>query len=227
MKKLPIFHVMFPNKLAMNLAIGRVSEYNENPVLAKTVFTWDELNAWWATTPHGQRKTFAEYWDGFNVPVDDFQPFLEGRFADLNDEERVLLKLIRRLPKDAYVIATADDRTDVLPHEVVHGLYRHLPAYRKEVDRAVRRAIRARSIPNVLAALARMGYGKQTFVDEVNAYLVTTVERGEKMYGPGEHALRRILRALLRKHLGFIFQGKEGERRAISLVHPLRFQRRA
>lgn len=223
MEKLPIFHVVFPTRQSMNLAMGRVSEHNENPALARKVFTWDELEAWWKTTARGKRTAFIDYWDGFNVPVSEFKPFIDGRFADLNAEERAMLRIVRRLPEDAYVIATVGDASAVLPHEVVHGLYRLLPDYRKEVDKAVRRAMRSGSIPNILSALERMGYGPQTFVDEVNAYLATTVERGERMYGPGERELRRVLRAALRSRLGYVFQGEEGERRAAALVRPIRF----
>ena len=227
MKKLPIFHVIFPTRQAMNLAMGRVSEYNENPVLARRVFTWDELNAWWRTTSHGKRTAFIDYWDGFNIPVAEFKPLLDGRFADLNAEERALLRTVRRLPKDACVISTAVDVPDTLSHEVVHGLYAHLPKYRRAVGDAVRAAMRKNAVANIIAALRNMGYGAQTFVNEINAYLVTKVEPGERMYGPGERELRRELLRILRAHLGYDLRGARGHARAAALVHDVRFSSRA
>ncbi|HSD12631.1 MAG TPA: hypothetical protein VLC10_03665 [Patescibacteria group bacterium] len=223
-----MYHVAFKDRRTMNLAIGRVSEYGENPVLARTVFTWDQLEDWWKTARGKKRQAFVDYWDGFNVPVSAFKPFFDGRFADLNAHERKLVAIARRLPRNAYVVATAKNAgRHILPHEVVHGLFAHLPAYRAEVSAAVRDAMSRGRLRRIVAALLRMGYGKQTLVDEINAYLVTRVEPGERMLGSGERALRPVLRGILRRHLGHVFRGEDGHRRAAELVHHIPFEGQA
>lgn len=224
MEKLPIYHVVFPSRRTMNLAVGRVSEHGENAAFRGKVFGWDELEDWWRRLRGKKSGRFVDYWDGYNIPVSGFKPFLDGRFEDLNAEERALLRIVRRFPARAYVIATFG-KGGVLAHEVVHGLFYHRPAYRRAVERKVRAALRAGTIPNIVAALDRMGYGRHTRIDEVNAYLCTWVEPTERMLGPGERALRRELRAVLREHFGFLLLGDEGRRRAESLVHRVKFTR--
>jgi hypothetical protein len=220
-----MYHVAFKDRRTMNLAIGRVSEHSENPVLTGRVFTWDELDAWWKTARGKKRTAFIDYWDGFNVPVSAFAPFFDGRFDDLNAQERALLRIVRRLPRRAYVVATAKDSGGhILAHEVVHGLFACLPAYRAEVTHVIRAAMRRGEARNIVAALLRMGYGKQTLVDEINAYLMTRVEAGERMFGSGERRLRPILRGILRRHLGHAFRGETGRRKASALVHEIAFQ---
>ena len=222
MEKLPIYHVVFPNRRTMNLAIGRVSEYGENPVFRRRVFTWDELERWWKEHTGGKKGRFVDYWDGFNIPVSEFRPFVDGTFADLNAREKALLKMVRRMPARSYVIATAQ-KTGVLSHEVVHGLFYQDRAYRREVERAVGEAMRRKRIPRIIAALTRMGYAPHTHVDEANAYLTIHVEGSERMLGPGERKLRAELRGILRRHFGSTLRGKDGERFAAALVHRVPF----
>ncbi|HTM68213.1 MAG TPA: hypothetical protein VL426_02835, partial [Candidatus Binatia bacterium] len=185
MEKLPIYHIVFRSRRTMNLAMGRASEFGENAAFRGKVFTWDELERWWTDLRGKKAGRFVDYWDGYNIPREGFLPFLDGRFKDLNAEERSLLRIVRRLPARSYVIATMG-KTGVLAHEVVHGLFSLRPAYREAVEKAVRRALRAKAIPNIVAALDRMGYGRHTHVDEINAYLCTGAEPSERMLGPGE-----------------------------------------
>lgn len=207
----------------MNLAIGRVSEYGENPEFRRKVFTWEVLERWWKDHTGGKKGLFIDYWDGFNIPVNAFRPFFDGKFPDLNVREKALLRMVRRMPARSYVIATAR-KTGVLAHEVVHGLFYHDRDYRRDVERAVGDAMRRKRIPRIIAALTRMGYAPHTHVDETNAYLAIHVESSERMLGRGERKLRAELRGILRRHFGSSLRGKAGERFAAALVHRVPFR---
>lgn len=197
MREFPIFHVTFSDNRSLATAFGRFQESYENPVFKDRIFTWDDLGVWWSAQPDGATP-YVEYWNGFNVPSATFAPFRDGRFDPLTAEEKTLLTLLGKLPKDGYVIGTVEGDWSLLTHELVHALYATVPAYRDSVDALVK----GRKLKRMRAELRRMGYAEGVLDDEANAYLTAGPE-GPQMLGREERLLGPKLRELLRERFGW------------------------
>lgn len=108
-------------------------------------------------------------WQGFNVPDYILQPFYDGLFDPLSDQERAFLELFRGMPKPYYIIGTVE-RADTLLHELSHALFYVRPTYRKRVLAVWRKYSKlAKAMKKYVLS---QGYGNSPYViaDEANAY---------------------------------------------------------
>lgn len=70
-----------------------------------------------------------------------------------------------------YLIATTG-KNNVIKHEIAHGFFYLLPEYKKEMENAFS-YLDSNVINQINSKLKEMGYTKQVFVDETQAYLST------------------------------------------------------
>lgn len=165
----PIYLFTFPTQRLLASTFCRFQEHYENPRFRGKAFSWKEFRAWYVAEKGA--FTYFEDWDGFNFPIGNVDRVLTKKgFAPLTKKELALLSCLRPLPRPSYVIAAPAGHEDTMNHEIVHGLYHCVPAYRRQVLKVVR----AHDLRRVRKLLVTTGcYHPSVHDDEINANALT------------------------------------------------------
>jgi len=154
------------------MTLCRPQEYYEcnSNKLRNKVFTFEELIDHY--TAKDGTITYFSYWAGFNIPSHVLEIFFSN--FDLNDREKKLYELTRKFSHEPYyLIATKNNDSDTLNHELLHAHYYLNHSYRQKVDTTVKH-MRPELRKQTAKVLKKMGYTKEVIVDEINAYLATS-----------------------------------------------------
>jgi hypothetical protein len=127
--------------------------------------------------------TYANDWDGFNVPSDAiYSCYVKNKIKDLNEYDKIIQKIHNdicdKLTDDTnvrpkyYLIGTTGKDKSAMLHEVCHGMYNLNKIFKEKSNKIID------DIPNKIynkmsKALKNIGYSDKTLKDEINAYLST------------------------------------------------------
>lgn len=165
-----IYLAQFTEQTAMASTMLRFQEHYESPHFRSLVFTREEFEKRYAK--QFGSFTYLTDWTGFNVPSSVLEPFIQGKFNPLSDQEAELLSAVAHLDRPFYLIAAADEAdTGTLRHEVAHGLYFTNPDYRSEVHHILEHCQLA-----PIHRWLRSGYHYATWLDECHAYLMANYD---------------------------------------------------
>lgn len=193
-------HADDPRDLAATFL--RFQEHYESPEFRGKIFTLEEYKRWYiAHSPRGQATgefTYAEDWEGFNIPSEILEPFYEGKFDPLSEREKTFLKLFEeRRKKLFYIIGTsgeADIRTR--KHEIAHGLFYTQPEYRKEVL-SILNGLSSETRGKIQELVIRSDeYHPSVFNDETHAYLLSDLDEVREAVGSDGDELSTVAQAL-------------------------------
>lgn len=212
----PIYHLSFKDRYTLAATFLRFQEHYESPRFHGKIFSWEEFMDWYAAK-HGEFSYLAD-WSGFNIPHWVLEPFARGDFDPLTRKEIALLAAFERIPPPFYVIGThGGKRSDALLHECVHGLFTVFPEYAS----AVRAGLRRLPVARLRRRIRAMGYAAHVVEDEINAYVLTGLDRG--MYGPEVPRVRKALDAVYVSFFGASLRTAKERRRLAGAVHALPF----
>lgn len=131
-----IFLLEFETQMDLASTFLRFQEHYESPQFRGRVFDLDEYKEWYKN----QKGDFTYYtdWSGFNIPSHILNPFREGKFNPLSSKEKDFLNLFVETDHPFYIIGLSLDKKEEsqkisLEHEIAHGLFYTLPAYRDKV----------------------------------------------------------------------------------------------
>lgn len=184
-----IFLFEFTDQYDMNMHFLRYQEFYEspNPKFRNKSFTIFEFMEWQAKTEGDGNFTYPTAWSGFNFPGDIILKVDEKGIDDDNiyDDDMASAYHIcaKKLDKnhnmngcwssnDFYIIGCLKSNTRTLQHEIAHGMFYLNSEYKKEATKLVK-ALPVRIRTSMEKMLAKTGYTKQVFIDEINAYLST------------------------------------------------------
>jgi hypothetical protein len=142
----------------------RFQEHYESPKFRNQIFTLGQLKNWYSIT-YGA-DTYNIDWTGFNFPSRVLDPFRQGLFDPLTDEEINLLTLLKYRNDDFYVIGANSD--DTLRHELSHALYHCSNDYRNSINKLLDK--HKQNIKKICSRLSELGYHKDVIYDEIQAY---------------------------------------------------------
>jgi hypothetical protein len=165
-----VFHIEFKNQLEITSTLMRFQEYFESPKFKNKIFTIKEYVKWYTDT-NGKFSYFTD-WNGFNFPSSVLKPFYDKKFKTLTKREKAVLNLFKNVTGKFYIIGTHEAKKkdlSLIRHEIAHALYYTDKEYRDSVN-AILENVDTSPINGVLA---RFGYHKSVFLDEVHAYLST------------------------------------------------------
>lgn len=155
------------------MTMCRMQEYYEcdSVKLRNKIFTFEQF------IDHYMEKDgsldYFMMWSGFNVPGHVVDEFFKS--FDLTQREKDVKLLTEKCRNELYyVIATRTDDDETLMHELAHAYYYLNPVYKQQVDvlvRSMRKDLRSQ----MTKRLKEMGYTNSVMVDEINAYMATSL----------------------------------------------------
>jgi len=188
----------------------RFQEHYESPEFKGKTFSIDEFVHWY--TQKYKAFTYTRDWYGFNIPASVLEPFRNGQFDPLTFKEINLLKLCEKADANSYIIGVtpnAEYFKETVKHEFIHGAFHVNQFYRNDV----KECLVDNSIKEVSLGLKKMGYHKDVFADETNAYVLIEPETIQEFVSTSNtKRLREDLSKIFQKHFGFsILDTKVGE----------------
>lgn len=161
-----IHHFQFTDQQEMARTFVRFQEHYESPKYKEKIFTLTEFTDWYAKT---QGTDYFSDWEGFNFPGANLNPFMDGRFNPLTEQEHGVCQACapHRSGGPFYVIASLKGDEQTFLHEIAHALYYLNSEYRTKVM-----SILGASGGSVVEHLAAKGYGSGVLQDELHAYLL-------------------------------------------------------
>ena len=184
-----IYHVRFKAQIELASTFLRFQEYYESPKFRGRVFSLEEFQKWYIqNSPNGKKTgkfTYFTDWNGFNIPSEIMDPFFQGSFDPLSDQEKILLETFRRIrTKKFYIIGTHDKGSNnnqkTLKHEIAHGLYYTNQTYYSLIQKLIANLDSSIKERLVLFLKNSAGYHDDVIEDEIQAYLVSGYEKLEK-----------------------------------------------
>ena len=159
-----IFHLIFPSAHLTCRTMVRFAEHFEGVKFRKKIFSLRQFKRWY--THHKGIFSYYDDWGGFNIPSYVFDSFKTGSFDPLSYGEKDVLS---QLPPDGtyYVIASGQEDSTVIRHEMAHACYYLNEKYRQEANRITQNLP---GIDKVKRQLLFMGYHPEVIDDELHAY---------------------------------------------------------
>jgi hypothetical protein len=168
-----IFLLEFPTQLELASTFLRFQEHYESPKFRGEIFTLEEYKDWY-TELHGEFSYYTD-WSGFNIPSYVLEPFFEGEFDPLSEEEKQFLEIFKGEKEPFYIIGIfgeldEDRKRSLLKHEVAHGLFYTEPEYKKAVQEILSE-YDLNELKNWMRSTG--GYHEEVLEDETHAYSLT------------------------------------------------------
>lgn len=153
----------------MNLAFCRISSHSECIEFKGKVFTLGQYRKWYSSTSGTAAWTYADDWNGHNIPSKSLEAFIRGDFDPLTEDEAAIIEAVRYKEPPYYIIAVAkDSRDDALDHEIAHALFGTNPVYQEAV--AAKISEYWHKLQPLRDLLNSYGYHFDVLVDECHAY---------------------------------------------------------
>ncbi len=176
-----VLHFVYPNQRMLAKSFMRVQEFYESPLgdFKGRFFTRDEFKTAYAKSNEDRYKgefTYYEDWNGFNVPGNVFDKFIELFKADFMEESLVEAVKRHKGQEPYYVIGTHEGSSamqGLIEHELSHAFWHLDEIYRREAMLLVL------TLPALFRiagnkALTDLGYCEEVLDDEMAAYLSTS-----------------------------------------------------
>ena len=171
-----IVHVEFPNRKELTLTMGRLGEYYESSFKALRNKNFSMETFLDTFMDKDGKITYFNSWSGYNIPgniVNKFTP----KDGETSREEELLDAISEFIGDydfaagDFYLIATIKGG-DAMDHELVHATYYLNKEYCNHANQLVKELPKEIS-STMKATFKEMGYAKEVYIDEINAYLST------------------------------------------------------
>lgn len=160
----------FPTRKELTLHLWRISEcFEGEPGIRGVHFSFDEF-----VDKYSDKKGNLDYfsfWDGYNIPMDQFKKFLDLFGNELSKREQEVKKAVHKLPNDGYFIACVEGDKVTLKHENAHGRFFDDKEYQEKAT-AIIESIQPKLKRTLIAGLKKNHYQEDTFTDELHAYIL-------------------------------------------------------
>lgn len=179
-----IFLFEFTDQYSLCMHFLRYQEFYESPNAKFRNKSFEILDFMeWQSKEYGNGNfTYMTSWSGFNLPskimlkcLDDIDD--RNKYDDNMDNAfgQCLRKINPKATVDEkfYIIGAMKGNNDTLQHEIAHGLFYLNSKYKKEMIKLVK-SLPIKVRKNMEIMLIKMGYTKQVFIDEIQAYFSTT-----------------------------------------------------
>lgn len=176
-----VYLVRFEVHYELCMFFLRYQEYYEspNPKFRNHAFTISDFMDWYVKDKNADYFSYPADWGGFNIPSRIIDDVRTDTIQDFNRYDLEMFQLHSKLSQEAgsdyYLIGVsgpADKNAQMVDHELAHGMYYTIPEYKAKMDKLVK-ACSPKLRTNMNAWLKDIGYTKEVYVDETQAYLST------------------------------------------------------
>ena len=175
-----VWLVTMDNSYDLAMTFCRIQEFYESPYkeIRGKIFTITEFQRIYTMRRGSDSFTYPADWAGFNVPSNIiFDLYYEHNILDLNEYDAIFNKILDKINTVAssdenkyYLIGSQKGNQTTIDHEVAHAFYYLYPAYKKEANKIIKQ-LPKRLEKKITDWLLEIGYNKEVFKDEIQAYL--------------------------------------------------------
>lgn len=130
---------------------------------------------WYTSNSEEQNFTYFSDWGGFNIPLFIIKDFYH-QISDKNSYDHFMKSISDFIYKQndpkPYLIGTKSGEFKTIEHEIAHGLYYSDSSYKDSVDNIIK-LIPSDKIGRMALVLQELGYTKEVFYDEIQAFSST------------------------------------------------------
>lgn len=139
-------------------------------------FTISDFMEWYSKDRNGY-FSYPIDWAGFNIPSWVIEQVIGLGIEDKNKYDYEMFDLHCLLKKevnngDYYLIGVSGEDAQTIDHEVAHGMFFTIPAYKAEMEKLLKKLPKGVRV-KINTHLQSLGYTKEVFDDEAQAYLAT------------------------------------------------------
>lgn len=176
-----IYAVIVKNDYDRGMLFCRYQEFYESPFpeIRNQEFTLEELMRTYVKKNKSGMFTYPADWAGYNIPSNILKKGQKVFSKTNNLYDDVMTDIISCCDKHSknekfYLIGADKLSSDVMDHEIAHGLYYTNPKYKLKVDEIIK-TIPTKTYNYLRKELVKMGYVdiKSIIDDEIQAYLST------------------------------------------------------
>jgi hypothetical protein len=172
-----IFFLQFKRQYDLCMTFLRYQEFYESPKFRGKAFQILDFMEWYSREYGDGSFTYPKDWAGFNIPSHIIKQVWDLGIADRNlydyHMKEVYQQCVKQYPDGKfYLIGTTSTKGSIMRHEIAHGMFYLNQDYRKEMIKLIKK-LDASFYQSMCATLKNLGYCKQVWIDECQAYLST------------------------------------------------------
>jgi hypothetical protein len=183
-----VYLLLFDELFDLCMHFLRYQEFYESPKFAGKPFTIIEFMEFYAKNYGDGIFTYTKDWSGFNIPSNVIWQVHTAGIADHNKYDTAMMAVYNQISSNThlipgytkhdtfYLLGACKADTQVLGHELAHGLYFTNIKYRDEMTKHYR-ALPTDAVHNMNDYLTQLGYNPSVFEDELQAYMATGLPR--------------------------------------------------
>ena len=159
----------------------RFQENYESPEFRGKIFSLKEYKKWYIKNDKKSKKYgkffYFSQWGGFNIPSYVLENFYNGKFKNITERERKILKIFEKIRgQNFYIIGIFKSNKKIqsgyIDHETAHGLFYTNKDYKKKVLKIVEEE-KNKTLKSLFKFLKNSsGYHPDVYLDELQAYCV-------------------------------------------------------
>ncbi len=175
-----VYIVELDNSYDLAMLFLRYQEFYEspNPKIRKCKFTILDYMEWYSKANNKDFPHFSYPKDyaGYNIPA-NLIPHVQDEVGieDPNKYDKEIRKIFSKLgkePSKSYLIGSLKGDNSVKMHELAHGMFFVDQEYKQEMLGQIKK-LNKDAVKVLKVALKQIGYAKEVFEDEMQAYMAT------------------------------------------------------
>lgn len=166
-------YVITSNQYDLSMIFCRAQEFYESPKFKNKKFSiWDYFR-WYSL--ENECFSYTKDFEGYNIPVQIAKLCYKLNKVETPYDE-IFIKLINTIKnKNSYLIGVSSLNGITYKHELCHAFYYLNYDYKKSMDEITKK-IEYKKMKIIEKKLSDIGYHKDVFKDEVQAYMATEAE---------------------------------------------------
>lgn len=205
--KAGIWLVTAEHGVDLGMLFLRAQEFYEsgNAEVVGRPFSLLDYQRWYSLSVSDLKAfTYCHDFEGFNIPSESIARLRVTQFPDPNHYDITfawIASCVQNLQGGRYYLVGAlASNVAVAEHELCHGLYDLIPAYREAMDADVAR-LPDSVTKEIQVSLAKEGYSDAVMVDEIQAYMATGLLDELSHLEKYRHPFMKVFARYRRRHI--------------------------
>lgn len=178
------YHVNFKRNDLMGMFFLRLQEFYESPKFKNKFFTLDDFKNWYSAEYGSGHFTYYEDWSGYNITSCSMRECVKfykkhrKKLTEIEIQSFKMFEFIDSIENEEWALIGTygknSEQRKTLDHELAHAMFANVPKYKKSVIKLVKK-LPIKTVEKSCKELMKVGYDRQNYLDECNAYWSTGV----------------------------------------------------